>query len=175
MNKKIILLLLILSFMAINFLATSAYATAEDDIVCALNQMLAPLNCGQAHYKFEHAGHPYPYCPGSVCWNSSSLVGSSNDLQNVLGYSAYMDASSYGGTGDVRIRYRYQNNTLYGFAYRCKKPEPAGCEQMWRAEWKFYDECQIESDSCAASIKIIDVGASDHISGGCAMLSYTCE
>ena len=140
-----------------------------------LNNLSAPLNCMQVYYRNSHGNQTYPYCPGSVCWNSSSLVGSSSDLENVLGVAAHIDAAEHGGTGDVRIRYRYQNNTLYGFAYRCKEPEPAGCEQMWRGEWKFPVDCVLESIGCPGAIHITDVGQIDDFSGACAMNNYTCE
>ncbi|MFA6378335.1 MAG: hypothetical protein WCX16_00955 [Candidatus Omnitrophota bacterium] len=90
------------------------------------------LGCAQVAYMPTHGERTYPFIGQGVKWNSSSIVGSTADLENVLGVELSMTSVSEKG-GDIRFRCRSQNGTLYCFAFRCKEKEPAGCDQfLWR-------------------------------------------
>ena len=96
---------------------------------------------------------PYPYCPGSVCWNSSSITGSSVDLNNHFSDHHKMQENTFIENPFLRYRCRWQINQVLCYAYRCEQAEPAGCKQMWRI--------QVRSDD---NFKGFDVGEDDNLS-----------
>jgi hypothetical protein len=83
----------------------------------------------------------YPYCPGSVCWNSSSIVGSTSSLEQALAqYYPTLRLRIDTQGGDVRFRCRYSENFLDCFAFRCEASDPAACRRRWWVRHRYsYD------------------------------------
>jgi len=144
--------------------------TVRDDAYRKLRE----LSCGQVQYQESHSGQSYPYCPGSACWNSSSIVGSTTDLENTLGISLTVSNGSNGG--DIRFRCRYQNNATYCFAFRCTDLEPAGCDQkFWRLQVTPNSNCELGTE-CSPPYTCTPVAGSTVCSDVGGMIEiYTCN
>ncbi|MDD3374915.1 MAG: hypothetical protein PHY73_04230 [Candidatus Omnitrophica bacterium] len=99
-----------------------------------------------------------------VCWNSSSIIGSSADLDT--NFPSGLPAMTITNGGDIRYRCRRQKNAIYCFAFRCAEAEPAGCEQMWRIDYKLQTISPSGNDlnlvSWSATSKCVDVGSVDY-------------
>lgn len=146
MNK--ILILCVFGFFVSMILPARAFSQISQQESEIINIAAAALehlcNCAQAGYKSRgpYGGSTYPgreLCGGSerTCWNSSSIVGSTNDLKHTLEEFCTDIAEVLHITpdiGDVRFRCRYQKGQTYCFAYRCFQAEPSGCQQAWRLE-----------------------------------------
>lgn len=107
--------------------------------------ILRRLGCAQYYYKKNGDEHKFcpPSCANGICWNSSSIVGSTDQLLTTLYQEKttwpYIDKiknSDYIANiylalppqyGDIRLRCRddqvNDDNVIYCFAYRCKTPE----------------------------------------------------
>ena len=123
---------------------------------------MLPTQC--ASYKDEE--YFTTNCPGGgdVCWNSSSIVGSTADLGSRFDMGI---GQAWDNGGDVRFRCRRQKDTIYCFAFRCVNEEPAGCEQMWRIDYQFKITSSgspesLYIDPWASNSKCVDVGSTDY-------------
>lgn len=139
----------------------SVYAeTEEQDYVSAAAAKLEYMSvCAQKAYANIYLErYPGPgVCGSDLCWNSSSIINSTEDLTEVFrpvcdGFSLSIAVSS----GDIRFRCRYQKGQTICFAYRCEEREPAGCKQRWRLERRR------AGDSTRGLMKCVDVENRDH-------------
>lgn len=119
---------------------SNAYAepTEEQSYVAEAAAKLEYMSvCAQKAYSHIYSEvYPGPgSCGSDLCWNSSSITGSTANLVQVLEVTcADFHLSFETSFGDVRFRCRYQKGQTICFAYRCEEREPAGCKQKWRLE-----------------------------------------
>ena len=163
--RKLILLTIGIIILGAVF-SQKAIGQVENEISLNARQKLLELvMCAQEKY-FETEGAYYPSaseCGSNVCWNTSSVVGSTDSLGSKLGACSNLNLSEIDmqdQSGDVRFRCRYQKGKTYCFAFRCENAEPAGCKQMWR----------IQGEAGSSLARCIDVGSPDTLCSGPTML-----
>lgn len=140
----------------------SVYAepTEEQGYVADAATLLEYMSvCAQKAYDGIYSEvYPGPeFCRSDLCWNSSSITGSTANLVQALqmtciGFNLSFETSF----GDIRFRCRYQKDQTICFAYRCEEKEPAGCKQKWRLErWR-------AGNATTGLMKCVDVENRDH-------------
>jgi len=138
--------LILIGFLLNNFFIPNTYASDESDALDRVIQGLKDLCC-KINSRWTTAGGPghdvYPRdlasceesaARGTPCWNSPSIVGSNQAIGTDTGFDTGIPP--YPFSGDIRFRCRDQKGITYCFAYLCENPEPAGCKQFLRIEWK---------------------------------------